>query len=89
MLMLLKLSEPISECLAHAADARELANAATDPGRKVDYLENALAAARGKLQVCSAGKPLFGKATESELDFAATITRAAAIAMSRPHSSVQ
>ena len=29
------------------------------------------------------------EATESELDFAATITRAAAVAMSRPHPSVQ
>ena len=37
--MLLKLSDKISECLAHAADARELANAAIDLGRKADYLD--------------------------------------------------
>ena len=37
--MLLKLSDKISECLAHAADARELANAAIDLGHKADHLD--------------------------------------------------
>jgi hypothetical protein len=37
--MLLQLSDKISECLAHAADARELANVAIDLGRKADYLD--------------------------------------------------
>jgi GAF domain-containing protein len=37
--MLLKLSGQISECLALAADARERANAATDPRRKDDFLD--------------------------------------------------
>jgi hypothetical protein len=36
--MLLKLSDKISECLSHAADARERANAATDPSFSADYL---------------------------------------------------
>lgn len=38
-LMLLKVSDKIRECLAHAADARERANAATDPSRKADLLD--------------------------------------------------
>jgi len=37
--MLLQLSDKISECLAHAADARELANTAIDLGRKADHLD--------------------------------------------------
>ena len=37
--MLLKLSDQISECLTLAADARERANAATDPRRKEDFLD--------------------------------------------------
>jgi hypothetical protein len=37
--MLLKLSDKISECLAEAAEARERAKAATDPGHKADFLD--------------------------------------------------
>src|SRR6185437_5301781 len=37
--MLLKLSDRISQCLAHAAEVRERANAATEPGRKADFLD--------------------------------------------------
>ena len=37
--MLLQLWDKISECLAHAADARELANTAIDLGRKADHLD--------------------------------------------------
>ena len=37
--MLLKLSDQISECLTLAADARERANAATDPRHKEDFLD--------------------------------------------------
>ena len=37
--MLLKLSNDISECLAHAADARERANAGTDPALKANLLD--------------------------------------------------
>jgi len=37
--MLLKLSDKIRECLAHAADARERANTATDRARKADLLD--------------------------------------------------
>ena len=37
--MLLKLSDKMSECLAHAAEARQRANAATDPARKADLLD--------------------------------------------------
>jgi hypothetical protein len=37
--MLLKLSDKISECLTEAAEARERAKAATDPGRKADFLD--------------------------------------------------
>ena len=37
--MLLKLSDKISQCLAHAADARERADAATDPSRRADLLD--------------------------------------------------
>jgi GAF domain-containing protein len=37
--MLLKLSNKIIECLAHAADARERANAATDPALKANLLD--------------------------------------------------
>ena len=37
--MLLKLSDKISQCVAHAADARERANAATDPSRRADLLD--------------------------------------------------
>jgi GAF domain-containing protein len=37
--MLLKLSNKIIECLAHAADARERANAATDPDLKANLLD--------------------------------------------------
>ena len=37
--MLLKLSDQISECLSLAADARERANAVTDPRRKEDFLD--------------------------------------------------
>jgi len=35
--MLLKLSDKISECLAHAAEARERAKAATDADHKADF----------------------------------------------------
>jgi len=37
--MLLKLSDKISECLTEAAEARERAKAATDPGHKADFLD--------------------------------------------------
>lgn len=37
--VLLKLSDKISECLAYAADARERANAATDPSLRADLLD--------------------------------------------------
>jgi hypothetical protein len=37
--MLLKLSDKISECLTEAAEARERAQAATDPGDKADFLD--------------------------------------------------
>ena len=37
--MLLKLSDKMSECLAHAAEARQRANATTDPARKADFLD--------------------------------------------------
>jgi hypothetical protein len=36
--MLLKLSDKISECLAHATDARERADRAIDPNQKLDFL---------------------------------------------------
>jgi hypothetical protein len=37
--MLLRVSDQISECLVHAADARESANAVTDPGRRAELLD--------------------------------------------------
>ena len=37
--MLLKVSDKISDCLARAAEARERANSATDPGRRADLLD--------------------------------------------------
>ena len=37
--MLLKLSDRISECLAHAVDARGRANAVTDPALKANLLD--------------------------------------------------
>src|SRR5215831_16015211 len=37
--MLLKLSDKISECLAHAAEARERAKAATDADQKAHFLD--------------------------------------------------